>query len=559
MLNFGATHLQGIFKYYNAKRFFSDISAGVVVGIVALPLAIAFGVASQVSPINAIYATILGGFVIAILSGSKVQIGGPTGACVVIIYSISIRYGTEGLVIATFIAGLILIAMGVLRMGSLIKLIPDPLTEGFTAGIAVDLFASQIKDLFGLKMGKLPIDFIGKIWEYFLHFQSLSVYALGIGLLTIIINQLSPYFVTKKLPGPILAITITSIAAYFLHLPIETIGTRFGQISPTLPTMAFHLLNFKEAVGLIRPAFAIAVLVSIMSLVSGVVAESKTGYHLRSNKELVAEGIANILSSVIGGIPVTGSIARTMTNIENGGNSRMAGVVQSLVLILVVIVAGKWISYIPVASIAGLLIVIAYNMSKWRKFLAIIYAKSSDSLLMVVTFAITIFIDLTLAIEIGFAFATILFMRSMSKISNVKELTNNFLADNGIYLEEQMVNYDMPKGVAVFEINGPLFFGAAYKFKESLMHNKNIPSIVIVRLRNVPIIDSTGVNTLLKVASDLKAQNIQLVLSEFSYKTIDIKLCKIMLGKLGRDNVQGTLKQAVARCEAIFEEHSKFC
>ena len=544
-------------KGYNRNLFFRDVTGGLVVGIVALPLAIAFGVASQVSPVISIYATIVAGFIIAVFSGIRVQIGGPTAACVVIVYNVVVNYGILGLVVATMIAGVMLIAMGVLKLGRMIKLIPDPLTEGFTAGISVDLFVSQVKDFGGLQMGRLPVVFYDKLQMLGSNVIHFSAYALVIGLLTIFINQIAPYVITKKLPGPILAIVITSLVVYYFHLPVHTIGSRFGVIQPVLPHLALRPVSIHEFIALCRPAFAIAVLVSIMSLMSGAVAENATGFYFRSNKELVAVGLANIVCALFGGIPVTGSIARTLTNVENGGNSRIAGIIQSAVLIFILFVFGKWISLIPLAAIAGLLMVMAYNLSKWRNFISILKAFSPDTILMLATFFITLFANITAGLEIGFALAMILFMRKMSDASNVRELTNKFFGDHGIFVEEQMVSYNLSKGVSVFEFSGPLFFGAAYKFKESFGRLAQKPKVIIVRLRNVPVIDSTGISTLLKVKSDLESRGIPLIISEIKYDTMDEKLSEQLLAKMGNENIWGTLGEAIKRSGVILKAGSE--
>ncbi len=545
--------IRKILKGYARTQFLNDAMAGIIVGVVALPLAISFGIASGVSPAVGIYATIIAGFVIALLGGSKVQIGGPTAATIVIIYSIIQQFGLSGLVVATFMAGIMLVLMGILKMGRVIRLIPDPLVEGFTAGIAVDLLVSQLKDFCGLKMPGLPPDFTGKCVAYFLHFSGVNLFAVGIGLITVVITQAAPYFVTRKIPGPIIAITITSFAAYFLHLPIDTIGSRFGPTVAAWPHPSFPEYNWAIIAHLIRPAFTIAILVGILSLISGVVAERTNKKKFDSNKELIAEGIANLISSFFGGIPVTGSIARTLTNVEQGGKTRVAGVVQSVSLFLLIFLVGRWISYIPVAAVAGLLIVVAYNLSKWDTFLAILTAGTGDAILMVITFLATLFIDLTVAIEIGLVFAAFQFMHRMTMVSNVRELTNSFLANHGLYIEEHMVKHDIPAGVAVYEITGPLFFAVAHKFKESFNQIKEKPHIVIIRMRNVPIIDSTGIRTILLVAQLLDEQNINLVIAEYKYDRVDEKLSQLLIDRIGKDNVQGTLSEAVTRCREIKE------
>ncbi len=549
----GRPSLANVFIGYNTKRLYNDLLAGVVVGIVALPLAISFGIASGATPVIGIITTIISGFIIAVLSGSSVQIGGPTAACVVIVYGIIRLSGPSGLVLATFMAGAMLILMGVFKLGRVIRLIPDPLIEGFTAGIAVDLFTSQVRDICGLKMGALPLNFIDKCYSYIGYLPQTSIYALGLGLATIAINQIAPYVVSRKIPGPILSVTLTTIAAYFLHLPVTTIGTAFGPIVVALPPVSLPIFSAVLIKQLVRPAFAIAMLVSIMSLLSGGVAEQKIGKAFRSNKELVAEGIANLVSSVFGGIPVTGSIARTMTNIENGGRTPIAGIAQSITLLAILFAFGNLIFYIPVASIAGLLIVVAYNLGKWPTFWSILKSKSGDTVLLLLAFFTTIFIDLTVAIEAGLIFASFQFMCRMTNVSSVIELTNKFFALNGLYIEEHLVKYEIPKNVAVYEINGPLFFAVAYKFKESFTTIKVKPKIVIMRMRNVPIIDSTGIRTISRLAETLKDVGTQIVISEYKYDRVEEKLSRMLVSKIGKDNIHGTLKEAIDRCHDILE------
>ena len=543
--------IKHLLKGYTRSQFFNDVMAGIIVGIVALPLAISFGIASGVSPVVGIFTTIISGFIIAVLSGSRVQIGGPTAATIVIIYSIMRQFGPSGLVMATLMAGLMLLVMGLLRMGRVIRLIPDPLIEGFTAGIAIDLFISQIKDFSGLKMGALPASFLDKCLAYVSLISAPNYYAIGLGILTIIINQAAPFFITRKLPGPILAITSATILAFILRLPVDTIGSRFGQTTISLPMPIIPHFDRDMMVQLLRPAFTIAILVGIMSLISGVVAERNNRKAFKSNKELIAEGIANLFSSIFGGIPVTGSIARTMTNVENGGKTRVAGIVQSVTLFLLIFLVGRWISYIPVAAVAGLLMVVAYNMSKWRTFSAIIVSGSGDAILMLITFFATLFIDLTIALELGLVFAAFQFMHRMTLVSHVKELTNSFLANNGMYIEEHIVKYDIPNKVAVYEITGPLFFAVAHKFKESFNEITVKPKIVIIRMRNVPIADSTGIRTLLLVAQVLNEQHIEFVIAEYRYDRVDEKLSHMLIAKIGKENIQGTLNEAVIRCREI--------
>lgn len=544
-------------KHYKREQFFSDILAGFVVGTVALPLSISFATAAGLSPITGIFSTIIAGFIVALLSGSRVQISGPTAATIVIVYSILNQYGQSGLIIATIIAGILLILMGVFKFGRIIRLIPEPLIEGITAGIAVDLFVSQFKNGLGLNTGQMPPAFIDKCYVLITHIGSINLLSVALTLATVVINQLSIKYVTHKIPGPIIAITITSLAVWVFKLPATVIGNNFGDLGHFMPQIVMPHADWLTVAQLVKPGFTIAVLVGIMSLVSGLVAERHIDSKFKSNKELIAEGVANLFSSLFGGIPVTGSIARTMTNVENGGRSRLSGIMQSVTLLVVVLSIGRWIAYIPVASIAGLLFVVAFNMGKWKTFWAILKSGIGDASLLVITFFATLFIDVSASLEIGLAFAAFQFMNRMALVSNVRELTNNFMAVNGLYIEEHIVKHDVPPNVAVFEINGPLFFGVSHKFKHSVEDLKVKPQIVIIRMRSVPIIDSTGMVTIVNVANSLAEQNIQLVLAEYKYDRVDEKLNQMVIKKLGKDNVLGTLGEAVTRCWEIQQAATK--
>src|ERR1700712_5576578 len=427
-------------KNYTREQFIKDAIAGLIVGVVALPLAIAFAIASGVSPEKGIFTAIIAGLIISVLGGSRVQIGGPTGAFIVVVYGIVQQFGISGLIVATFIAGVLLIIMGLSKLGNAIKYIPYPLIIGFTTGIAVIIFSSEIKDFLGLKMGSVPADFISKWLAYGQHLSSINLYAAGIGAFTLLVVLLWSK-ITHKVPGSLIAIIVTTFAVSFFHLPVETIGSRFGAIPSSLPKPVIPGVSFAIIQQLIRPAITIALLGSIESLLSAVVADGMIGGNHRSNTELIAQGIANICSSIFGGIPATGAIARTATNIKNGGRTPVAGIIHALTLLTIMLFIGKWASLIPMATLAGVLVIIAYNMSEWESFVSIMKISRSDAAVLLSTFLLTVLIDLTVAIEIGMVLAVFLFMRSMIKFSDVSLLTNEADEQNDDIDREATSNY----------------------------------------------------------------------------------------------------------------------
>ena len=451
-------------KHYDRQQFGRDVMAGVIVGVVALPLAIAFAIASGVSPEKGLFTAVIAGFIISALGGSRVQIGGPTGAFIVIVYGIVQQYGVGGLTIATCMAGVLLILLGLARMGAVIKFIPYPLIVGFTSGIALIIFSSQIKDLLGLTItGAVPADLIYKWKVYAEHISSVNGYSVLLAAVSILLIILWPK-VTRKIPGSLIAILVTTLAALFFHLPVETIGSRFGSIPSSLPVPSIPRLDIDTIRGLIRPAFAIALLGGIESLLSAVVADGMIGGNHRSNMELVAQGTANIFSSLFGGIPATGAIARTATNVKNGGRTPVAGMVHAVTLLLILLCVGRWAALIPMATLAGILVVVAYNMSEWENFLSVLRGPRGDVVVLLTTFFLTVLVDLTLAIEIGMVLAVFLFMRKMIQFSDVSVLRGQ-LEDTGNGAAERIV---LPADVEIFEITGPLFFGAVYKFKDAM-------------------------------------------------------------------------------------------
>jgi SulP family sulfate permease len=541
---------------YNRQQFGKDIMAGIIVGIVALPLAIAFAIASGVSPEKGLYTAIIGGFIISALGGSKVQIGGPTGAFIVIVYGIVQQYGINGLIIATFIAGVMLIIMGFARLGTVIKFIPHPLIIGFTSGIALIIFSSEIKDFFGLKMGAVPADFIDKWKSYFSNFHSVNLYTLVIACITVAIIILWPK-VTQKIPGSLIAILISTMLVHFLKLPVESIGSRFGNIPSSLPAPAIPELNFTVIKNLIQPAFTIALLGGIESLLSAVVSDGMIGGNHRSNMELIAQGTANIFSSIFGGIPATGAIARTATNVKNGGRTPVAGMVHSVTLLIIMLFVGRWASLIPMATLAGILVVIAYNMSEWKNFVSVMKGPRGDVAVLLATFFLTVIIDLTVAIEIGMVLAVFLFMRKMIKFSNVNILTQQIDDERDSIDKDAISNYKIPKDVEVFEITGPLFFGAAYKFKDAIKFIERTPKVLIIRMRHVPIIDATGIHVLKDVYQETKKRGTKIILSGVTSEQVMEELKKSRLVfSIGKANIADNFEEALKRCSIILGEKS---
>jgi sulfate permease, SulP family len=543
-------------KNYSRRQFGKDVMSGLIVGVVALPLAIAFGIASGVSPEKGLYTAVIAGFIISALGGSRVQIGGPTGAFIVIVYGIVQTHGVNGLIIATFIAGVMLVIMGFARLGSVIKFIPHPLIIGFTSGIALIIFSSQMKDFFGLNMGVVPADFTDKWKDYINHFQSINLYALGIGLSTIFITFLWPK-VTHKIPGSLIAILATTAAVQLLHLPVETIGSKFGSIPSSLPIPHIPHLDIDTIKSLIQPAFTIALLCGIESLLSAVVADGMIGGNHRSNMELVAQGTANIFSSLFGGIPATGAIARTATNVKNGGRTPIAGIIHAITLLLIILFFGQWAALIPMATLAGILIVVAYNMSEWESFISVMRGPRSDAAVLLSTFLLTVLVDLTVAIEIGMILAAFLFMRTMVKFSTVNIITNADGDEGAGEDSESISNFKIPKDVEVFEITGPLFFGAAYKFRDAIKFIQKTPKILILRMRQVPVIDATGLKTLQEVYKDAKHRGTKLILSEVHSEQVmkELKDARLVFA-IGRANITGTFSKALERCNSIlFDSH----
>ena len=541
-------------KNYNRQQFGKDVMAGLIVGIVALPLAIAFAIASGVSPEKGLYTAVIAGFIISAMGGSRVQIGGPTGAFIVIVYGIVQVHGVNGLILATFMAGVMLIIMGFARLGSVIKFIPHPLIIGFTSGIAILIFSSQMKDFFGLKMGAVPADFLDKWKIYIENFGTANVYAMIIAAASVAIILWWPK-ITHKIPGSLIAILVTTTVMQLLHLPVDTIGSRFGSIPSSLPMPVIPHVDFATFKNLIQPAFTIALLGGIESLLSAVVSDGMIGGNHKSNIELIAQGTANIFSSIFGGIPATGAIARTATNVKNGGRTPVAGIVHAITLLLIMLFIGKWAALIPMATLAGILVVVAYNMSEWESFISVFKGPRSDVAVLLTTFLLTVLVDLTVAIEIGMVLAAFLFMRKMIKFSDVSILTKD-IDDNVIGKDKDAIgNYIIPKNVEVFEITGPLFFGAAYKFKDAMRFIEEPPRVLIIRMRQVPIIDATGIRTLEEVYKESKHRGTKLILSEVhSVQVLKELQDARLLFAIGKANVTNSFEEALTRSRVLLPD-----
>ncbi len=543
-------------KNYNRQQFTKDLMAGLIVGIVALPLAIAFAIASGVSPEKGLFTAVIAGFIISAMGGSKVQIGGPTGAFIVIVYGIVQQYGINGLIIATFIAGVMLILMGFARLGSVIKFIPHPLIVGFTSGIALIIFSSQMKDFFGLQMGDVPSDFIEKWASYFQHIGSMNIASVIIAAATVAMVFLWPK-ITHKIPGSIIAILLSTALVQWFNIPVETIGSKFGEIKSGFPTPVLPDISFSTVQKLIQPAFTIALLGGIESLLSAVVSDGMIGGRHKSNMELIAQGTANIASSIFGGIPATGAIARTATNVKNGGRTPVAGMVHALVLLLIMLFVGKWAALIPMATLAGILITVAYNMSEWESFLSVLKGPKSDVAVLLTTFFLTVIVDLTVAIEIGMVLAVFLFMRKMIRFSEVNSLTSQLVkSEREPGMDSDAIgNYHIPAQVEVFEINGPLFFGAAHKFKDAIKFIEKTPAVLILRMRQVPIIDVTGIKTLEEVYKESVHRGTKLILSEVKSEKVleELKDSRLMF-RIGKANITSSFDEALKRCNVILEE-----
>ena len=539
-------------KSYDRDQFLRDLVAGIIVGVVALPLAIAFAIASGVTPDRGLWTAIVAGFIVAVLGGSRVQIAGPTGAFVVIVYGIVQQHGVDGLLVATLMAGLMLVVFGIAKFGAVIKFIPHPVTTGFTSGIAVIIFTSQVKDFLGLRMGDVPADFVEKLASYATHLGQVSPAAAGVAILALAIIVVGPR-VTTRIPSPFIALIATTAIVTILDLPVETIGSRFGEISGRFPTPTIPDVSFDQIKALLGPAFAIAMLGGIESLLSAVVADGMIGGRHRSNMELVAQGVANLVTPILGGMPATGAIARTATNVKNGGRTPVAGIVHSLTLLLITLAAGRWAGLIPMATLAAILVVVAYHMSEWRAFRAELRSPKSDVAVLLATFLLTVFVDLVVAIEVGMVLAAFLFIRRMAEVTNVNAVTREL--DDDVESEDADPNAvsrrRIPDRVEVYEINGPFFFGAAEVFKDTLARVARKPKVLIIRMRYVMALDSTGMHALKDVVHRSRGDGTAVLLSDVHMQPLVALTGSPVLEEIGRANVFGNLDDALARAREI--------
>lgn len=552
-----APRLLSELRHYNKAKLAADLMAGLIVGIVALPLAIAFGIASGVSPSQGILTAIIGGFIVSALGGSRVQIGGPTGAFIVIIYGIvsDPNLGLSGLMLATMLAGIFLILLGVCHLGTIIKFIPYPIVVGFTSGIAVTIFTTQIKDLFGLTIaGKMPGDFLSKWLVYFQNFDTVDWVTTAIGVLSIVIIALTPK-VSKKVPGSLVAIIVMTIGVYFLNtytdMKVLTIGDQFGEIKASIPSLQVPNLSWESVKSLFPTAMVIAVLGAIESLLSATVADGVCGDHHNSNQELIGQGVANLCTPLFGGIPCTGAIARTMTNINNGGRTPVAGIIHAAVLLVIFLVLMPLAAYIPMSCLAGVLVIVSYNMSGWRTFMQLMKNPKSDVIVLFITFLLTVIFDLTIAIEVGLLIACLLFMKRMAESTQIKVIADEIDPNDETDAEVHEEHLRIPQGVEVYEINGPYFFGIANKFEELMTAMEDHPKVRIIRMRRVPFIDSTGIHNLQNLCEMSHREGTHIVLSGVTPNVYSVLEHNGFCHLLGKDHICPNINVALERASAI--------
>lgn len=558
-----APRLVSELRHYNKEKFMADLMAGLIVGIVALPLAIAFGIASGVSPSQGILTAIIGGFLVSALGGSRVQIGGPTGAFIVIIYGIvsNPQLGLSGLMIATMLAGVFLIVLGVCRLGTIIKFIPYPIVVGFTSGIAVTIFTTQIKDLLGLNITEaIPADFVSKWIIYFRHITTIDWLTALIGVLSILIIALTPK-VSKKVPGSLVAIIVMTVGIYFLNahtsMHVTTIGDQFGEIKASIPELQMPAITWEGIKSLLPTAMVIAVLGAIESLLSATVADGVCGDHHNSNQELIGQGVANLCTPLFGGIPCTGAIARTMTNINNGGRTPVAGLIHALVLLVIFLVLMPLAAYIPMACLAGVLVIVSYNMSGWRTFIQLFKNPKSDVIVLMMTFLLTVIFDLTIAIEVGLLVACLLFMKRMAESTQIKVIADEIDPNDETDAEVHEEALTIPKGVEVYEINGPYFFGIANRFEELMAELDNHPKVRIIRMRRVPFIDSTGIHNLQNLCEMSHREGTHIVLSGVTPNVYSVLEHNGFCHLLGKDHICPNINVALERAEMIVKRPLK--
>lgn len=556
---------------YDRATFTKDLMSGVIVGIVALPLAIAFGIASGVTPEQGIITAIVAGLIISLFGGSRVQIGGPTGAFIVIIAGIIQQYGTTGLAIATVLAGAFLILLGVFRLGTIIKYIPYPIVVGFTSGIALTIFTTQVKDLLGLTLaGPAPADFLSK-WACYAHaFDTIDPWSALVGVGSVVLIACWPMLnrlkyvggqasALNKIPGSLVAIIVMTVGVlilkqYGLASSVDTIGDRF-RIQASLPSPVVPELSWDVVRQLFAPAVTIAVLGAIESLLSATVADGVIGDRHDSNQELIAQGIANLASPIFGGIPATGAIARTMTNINNGGRTPVAGIIHAIVLLLIFLILMPYAQYIPMACLAGVLVIVAYNMSGWRTFRQLLKNPKSDISVLLITFFLTVIFDLTVAIEVGLMLACLLCMRRMAETTQVSVLTDEIDPSQDVDFEAtNLEHFKIPDGCEVYEINGPFFFGIANRFEEIMGRIGSRPKVRIIRMRKVPFVDSTGMHNLENLIQMSRSEGIHVILSGVNPKVHEVLMRNDFGRIVGEENIQPHINLALARASEVLAQ-----
>lgn len=528
---------------YTREMFTGDLLGGLTVGVVALPLSIALAIASGVKPEQGLYTAIFAGFVIAVLGGTRAQISGPTGAFIVIVYGIVQKYGYDGLVVATLIAGVILLIMGLARMGAFLKFVPYPVTVGFTSGIALIIFSSQVSDFLGLKIEKVPADFVEKWIEYGRHFSTFDPYTLAVGFGSLLIIVLWPR-ITHRVPGQLIAILIATFAVQAFHIPVDTIATRFGGVPNTLPSPQFPNISWELVQQMFSPALTIAILAALESLLAAVVADGMMGTRHRSNMELIAQGAGNIVSVIFGGVPATGAIARTATNIKSGAKTPISAIIHCIFLLLVLLFIGKWAALIPMATLAAVLIVVAYNMSEWREFVHLLKSPRGDVAVLLATFLLTVFIELTVAIQVGILLAGFVFLQKMSNQTQVNVITQDLAGDDESQARD-MSKVNIPPGVEVFEIYGSLFFGAVAQFRESIRVVARKPKVLILRMRHVMTIDASGLHLLEELAREARDGGYLLIFSAVTPAVFAAMQKSGLVDEVGSENFAPDIFEAI--------------
>lgn len=543
-------------KSYSKEQFINDVIAGIIVAIIALPLSIALAIASGVSPEKGLHTAIIAGFFISFLGGSRVQIGGPTGAFVIIVYGIIEKYGLDGLITATIIAGLFLILMGFLKLGTMIKYIPYPITTGFTSGIAITIFSTQIKDFLGLTIDKVPSEFVEKWISYFQHINTINPSSLLIGALSLLIIILWPK-INKKIPGTLVAIIISTVLVMVFNINVETIGSRFGEIPGSLPRLSIPHVQLASIKELMLPGITIAILASVESLLSAVVADGMVGGNHRSNMELIAQGVGNVFSALFGGIPATGAIARTAANVKNGGRTPVAGIVHSITLAVIMVLLMPYVKLIPMSSLAAILIMVSYNMGEWEAFGRILKAPKSDAAVFLAAFLLTVFIDLVVAIEVGMVLSALLFMKRMADVTEVK----NVLIDEELEMIDDTDLVDKVKltgAISFYEINGPFFFGAADKFVKAVKEIEKAPKILIIKMENVPAMDATAFHSLEMLYDMCKKNHTKLLFLQVQEQPLGVLEKYGFIDKLGSDRICISIEEAIDKANNLLQGNKTF-